>query len=160
MTALPTADPNADRDAQIAIAFDPEYGEDLGEPDLGHDDPALYDQIIQLPPPILGGAERLLWQRCESRRVLGLPPASRPELLIRSVRNAVIVSGLGKKVSSGAIVIGTILAAAQSEGLKPRTPLRGIAKDLGMRYATLLTVRRIALAQIGRLGIRLGISIE
>lgn len=142
-----------ERDRQIALAFDVDH-----DPDA--DDAMEFDQVIQLPPPLVGRVETLLWQRAETNRRLGLPPTSRPELLIRSVRSALVAAGLGQKVSPPALIIGTILAAAKAEGLKPRTDLREMAKDLGVRYSTLLTVRRIALAQIGRLGVRLGIAIE
>lgn len=119
-----------------------------------------FSEVICIPAPQLSSAERELWRRVRFRTLLGLPPESRAEMLIRETRRALQMAGYGKRVTIPALFAGINLALAKSMGVKMSTPLRGIARDLGIRYSTLLLVRRIALVQVARLGPMLEMGVE
>lgn len=51
-----------------------------------------------------------------------------------------------------AVVVGIVLGAAQAHGIQIKTHPRDLAKEIGVRYLTLLRVRKAAAAEFARLG--------
>lgn len=141
-------------DYYLAESFEEDGGSSQAEGDLA------FDQVIELPPPLLSAVERRIWTLVRARIDLGLPASCRGELLIRATRNALIGIGMGRKVAVPVLFAGINLALAKSQGVPIPTPLRDIARETGVRYSTLLQVRRVALAQIERLGPCLELGIE
>lgn len=121
---------------------------------------ANFTQIIAIPGPLLTSEIVELWRRIYMRIQLGVPPETDGELIIRATRAALIAQGLGKKVTPGALIIGCLLAVGKAEKVAIQPHPRDLAKDLGTRYQTLLTVRRTALAQIAKHGAQLGLSVD
>lgn len=119
-----------------------------------------YSQVIAIPGPLLSAEIIQLWRRVHLRIELGLPATSESELIIRATRAELIAQGFGKKVGPGALIIGCLLAVGKAEGVNIQTHPRDIAKDIGVRYQTLLRVRRVALEQINKHGARLGITVD
>lgn len=141
-----------------------DYGPDPAAGWLGGgadpDETANFSQVIHIPEPLVNGEIIKLWQRIYSRILLGLPAETGHEFVIRATRKAAIAYGAGRNVSPGSLIIGCLLAVAKAEKVAIRTHPRDLAKDLGVRYSTLLLVRRLALAQIKIHGARLGVSVE
>ena len=103
--------------------------------------------VIVLPPEIWS-----IDTRAMVRFVTGL--ADRPRIP-RSKIEAAIYGVLGEladrnqSVTAEVLALGILMAGAEAQGIPLTTPARDLAKEAGVRYQTLLTVRRIALVQLG-----------
>lgn len=100
--------------------------------------------VLQIPPPMTGSAERQLWQRMQTNVLLGLPPATPVEQLLRAVLEELRTTKSGCKASIAAVMTGVSLGVAQTHGVRIPTHPRDLARDLGIRYQTLLNIRRAA----------------
>ena len=105
-------------------------------------------QTIRIPQGMVTHVDGRLWQLAVARESEGSPPTSPAELILRQTRNGVIALGWERSIPPHVIVTAAKLAAAAMAGVQIRTPMRGIARHLGVNYQRFLQVRRIALQVI------------
>lgn len=55
------------------------------------------------------------------------------------------------RCEASALVLGLLLASAELHGEKIETHPRDLAKEVGVRYATLLKIRKVAAEELGRI---------
>lgn len=102
---------------------------------------------IQIPGPLLCFEDYEIWRRVLMNVRLKRPPQSDPERLIR-----LVCAELPGSVSRGAVITGVRLAIARIQGVQIQTHPRDLAKDLQVRYSTLLRIRRLALLKAQEMG--------
>jgi hypothetical protein len=108
-----------------------------------------------IPPDLCGRDERELWDRMCGRVLLGLPPANPVDALLRAVMEELSTIRGGDSVSPDVVITAVRLAIAQSHGVRIRTQARDIARHHGVKYKTLLDLRKLARRQLAALGVRL-----
>jgi hypothetical protein len=97
-----------------------------------------------LPPPMMGIEAKKLWERIKRNALLGVPPSTPAEWLIRAVLANLRRTKAGRKIKVMAVFAGVQLAIARTHGIPIPTHERDIARDVGTRYATLIGIRRLA----------------
>jgi hypothetical protein len=104
--------------------------------------------IIVIPPDVFG-PELTAFAHSIVRSVYALAPATNP--MMRAVyRILATLADVGIRTTAETIVLGLLLASAKIHHIPIRTPPRDLAKEAGVRYSTLLKVRRVALDELGR----------
>lgn len=127
---------------------------------IDHEEESGFSQIIVMPGPLVTSEIAHVWQRIYTNILLGAPPEHPWEPVIRSVYHEVRARGLGSTVSPGALMIGSLLAIAKAQKFRIETHPRDLAKDLGIRYQTLLQIRRIAAGEVERHRVGLGLAVD
>lgn len=127
---------------------------------IGHDEEPGYSQIIVVPGPLITSEIAATWRRIYTNILLNAPPEHPWELVIRSVYHEVRARGFGSTVSPGALMIGSLMAIAKAQKFRIETHPRDLAKELGIRYQTLLRVRRIAAGEVERHRVGLGLAVD
>ena len=112
-------------------------------------------QTHVIPPDLCGRDERELWDRMCGRVLLGLPPANPVDALLRAVMEALPTIKGGKSVSPDVVITAVRLAIAEAHGVRIRTQARDIARHHGVKYKTLLDIRKLARRQLATIGLRL-----
>lgn len=133
-------------DAGYGVLIDPATGASIPEDGISY---------LQAPPPMMSSAERKLWQRIQTNTLLGLPPATPAEHLIRAVLAELRQTKGGCKISVAAVLTGVSLGVAQTHGIRIPTHPRDVARDLGVRYQTLLNIRKVTSRVIREQGIQM-----
>lgn len=127
---------------------------------IDHDEEPGFSQIIVMPGPLVTSEIADTWRRIYTNILLNAPPEHPWELVIRSVYHEVRARGFGSTVSPGALMIGSLLAIAKAQKFRIETHPRDLAKDLGVRYQTLLQIRRIAAGEVERHRVALGLTVD
>lgn len=101
---------------------------------------------IVIPRALFGEDERRFTEAIV-RSVERLEPATTP--LRRAVyRTLARLADAKVRITPQAFVLGLLLAAAKINGDKVETHPRDLAKEVGVRYSTLLKVRKAAMAEM------------
>ena len=101
---------------------------------------------IVIPRELFGEDERRFTEAIV-RSVERLEPATTP--LRRAVyRTLARLADAKVRITPQAFVLGLLLAAAKINGDKVETHPRDLAKEVGVRYSTLLKVRKAAMAEM------------
>ena len=108
-----------------------------------------------IPQDLCGRDERELWDRMCGRVLLGLPPANPVDALLRAVMEALPTVKGGASVSPDVVITAVRLAIAESHGVRIRTQARDIARHHGVKYKTLLDLRKLARRQLATIGVHL-----
>lgn len=102
--------------------------------------------VIVLPPELFGPWKLALMRRLVKMVTSLRAPRNEVEAACYGVLNE--LARLKKRVTPQVLVLGLCLASAKSQRVAISTHPRDLAKEAGVRYATLLLVRRISIVEM------------
>ena len=105
--------------------------------------------VVVLPPGLFGADVRHVAYRIV-RAAFRLEPTRNP-LMVAVYRMLARLADQGVQTSMEAVTIGLLLGAAKVHGVRIKTHARDLAREVGVRYAVLLKVRRAAVAELAAL---------
>lgn len=144
-------------DREDWFAYDPRWngtGELATYVEIDPDDPASAGfEIEQLPGPIFSAFAQEVWKRTLRLYMRQIPPRNRMEAICLGVFTQLV--GMPKlRMRADAMLVGINLAIAAASGIAIQTHPRDLAKELKIKYSTLLTIRKLARIEVAKHRVR------